>query len=96
MKAQTATAPSDMQSAEMLHAGFTPNGGLEISGRFETGGETRIRVNNILGQQVALRTQTAHSGVLRSIIEANELSSGVYFLTVQMGNRQWVRKIVKE
>jgi hypothetical protein len=96
LQEQIASTPSGLRTNEMLHAAFTTQGMLEITGRFESAGMVKIAMSNLLGQPLIARSEESRNGILQSQFNANELPAGVYFLTVQIGDRQWVRKMVKE
>jgi hypothetical protein len=93
---QIASAPSGLRTNEMLHAAFNAQGMLEITGRIESSGMVKIALNNLLGQLVLTRNEESRNGLVQSLLNADELPAGAYFLTVQIGDRQWVRKMVKE
>lgn len=84
---------------EMMELGFTPNPGTgEFNIMFDLPkeGNTTIRVMDINGRVVFNEDLGLFSGAYKGNINITEEPSGIYFLFVNQGDRQFSKKIVKQ
>lgn len=99
----TAADPArDLPSTYALHGNYPNpfNGQTEIAFDLPTAGNVNITVHNLLGQQVAtIMNETRTAGFHRINWQArsdagHELTTGLYFLRVNMGGRDYVSKMI--
>ncbi len=58
-------------------------------------GPVKLTVYNVLGQQVSvLADEREPAGIHQVTFNASQLASGVYFYTIQIGNKVWARKML--
>jgi len=89
------TTANEVASAEVFPNPFNESTNVEITTGDQDNSVT-IRVVNFLGQQVYVETlNVASSSVVRHNVAMNELSKGVYFLTVETNTTKETVKLVK-
>ncbi len=89
------TTANEVASAEVFPNPFNESTNVEITTGDQDNSVT-IRVVNFLGQQVYVETlNVASSSVVRHNVAMNELSKGVYFLTVETNTTKEIVKLVK-
>jgi hypothetical protein len=89
------TTANEVASAEVFPNPFNESTNVEIT-TGDLDNSVTIRVVNFLGQQVYVETlNVASSSVVRHTIAMNELSKGVYFLTVETNTTKETVKLVK-
>lgn len=54
-----------------------------------------IRMTNILGETVKQFEKSLESGVHKNEINASELPTGIYFITIQTANDKTVQRLIK-
>ena len=93
--ADNTTTANEVASAEVFPNPFNESTNVEITTGDQDNSVT-IRVVNFLGQQVYVETlNVASSSVVRHNVAMNELSKGVYFLTVETNTTKETVKLVK-
>ena len=89
------TTANEVASADVFPNPFNESTNVEITTGDQDNSVT-IRVVNFLGQQVYVETlNLASSSVVRHNVAMNELSKGVYFLTVETNTSKETVKLVK-
>ena len=89
------TTANEVASADVFPNPFNESTNVEITTGDQDNSVT-IRVVNFLGQQVYVETlNVASSSVVRHNVVMNELSKGVYFLTVETNTTKETVKLVK-
>ncbi len=89
------TTANEVASAEVFPNPFNESTNVEIT-TGDLDNSVTIRVVNFLGQQVYVQTlNVASSSVVRHTVAMNELSKGVYFLTVETNTTKETVKLVK-
>jgi hypothetical protein len=89
------TTANEVASADVFPNPFNESTNVEITTGDQDNSVT-IRVVNFLGQQVYVETlNVASSSVVRHNVAMNELSKGVYFLTVETNTTKETVKLVK-
>jgi len=89
------TTANEVSSAEVFPNPFNESTNVEIT-TGDLDNSVTIRVVNFLGQQVYVETlNVASSSVVRHNVAMNELSKGVYFLTVETNTSKETVKLVK-
>ncbi len=89
------TTADEVASADVFPNPFNESTNVEITTGDQDNSVT-IRVVNFLGQQVYVETlNVASSSVVRHNVAMNELSKGVYFLTVETNTTKETVKLVK-
>jgi hypothetical protein len=89
------TTANEVASAEVFPNPFNESTNVEIT-TGDLDNSVTIRVVNFLGQQVYVETlNVASSSVVRHNVSMNELSKGVYFLTVETNTTKETVKLVK-
>ena len=89
------TTANEVASADVFPNPFNESTNVEITAGDQDNSVT-IRVVNFLGQQVYVETlNVASSSVVRHNVAMNELSKGVYFLTVETNTTKETVKLVK-
>ena len=58
--------------------------------------DVKIEINNVLGQAIAKEVIKNSTGVIQHAFDLSNQNAGVYVVTVAFGNRQVVRKLVKQ
>jgi hypothetical protein len=89
------TTANEVASADVFPNPFNESTNVEIT-TGDLDNSVTIRVVNFLGQQVYVETlNVASSSVVRHNVAMNELSKGVYFLTVETNTTKETVKLVK-
>jgi hypothetical protein len=89
------TTANEVASAEVFPNPFNESTNVEIT-TGDLDNSVTIRVTNFLGQQVYVETlNVASSSVVRHNVAMNELSKGIYFLTVETNTTKETVKLVK-
>jgi hypothetical protein len=89
------TTANEVASAEVFPNPFNESTNVEIT-TGDLDNSVTIRVVNYLGQQVYVETlNVASSSVVRHNVAMNDLSKGVYFLTVETNSTKETVKLVK-
>lgn len=71
------------------------NGLTSVNVYLQNTGDLALKVTNITGQTLMTMAKTsAHSGVNTFVIDGSQLSSGVYFYTVRMGDQSITKKMI--
>ncbi len=89
------TTANEVASADVFPNPFNESTNIEIT-TGDLDNSVTIRVVNFLGQQVYTQTlNVASSSVVRHNVAMNELSKGVYFLTIETNTTKETVKLVK-
>jgi Secretion system C-terminal sorting domain len=61
----------------------------------QNSGDLSLKVTNLTGQTLMSMEKTnVHAGVNEFVIDANQLSSGIYFYTVKQGDKSITKKMI--
>jgi hypothetical protein len=71
------------------------NGLTKVNVYMQNGGDLSLKVTNLTGQTLMSMEKTnVHAGVNEFVIDASQLSSGVYFYTVKQGDQSITKKMI--
>ncbi len=71
-------------------------GVFSVKAQLPEAGEVNIKVLNMLGQEVANSTATSNSVDFNTVIDLTESAEGTYFIYLQSGAHQVMRRVVKQ
>jgi hypothetical protein len=73
------------------------DGFTKVNVYLQNGGDLSLKVTNLTGQTLMnMEKSNVLPGVSQFVIDASQLSSGVYFYTVKQGNKSITKKMVIE
>jgi len=73
------------------------NGLTKVNVYLQNSGDLSLKVTNLTGQTLMnMEKSNAHSGVNQFVIDASQLTSGVYFYTVKQGDKSITKKMIVE
>jgi hypothetical protein len=73
------------------------NGLTKVNVYLQNAGDLSLKVTNLTGQTLMnMEKSNAHQGVTQFVIDASQLSSGVYFYTVKQGDKSITKKMIVE
>jgi hypothetical protein len=71
------------------------NGLTSVNVYMQNGGDLSLKVTNITGQTLmSMEKSNVLAGVSKFVIDANQLSSGIYFYTVKQGDKSITKKMI--
>ncbi len=71
------------------------NGLTSVNAYLQNGGDLSLKVTNLTGQTLlSLEKSNVFPGVSKFVIDASQLSSGIYFYTVKQGDKSITKKMI--